>query len=265
MILPKASYKLYFIALYIVFTFACHVVFSQQNTSHEKILVISYAPSMHFSDCDNTFAEKNNISKPQWRKLLQEKVEKEILEALSEYYTSISLYLSPNPEDEQLFKDWHKQKFCIYREETPTRLIQNQNLESNYVKFMNWFKKSTPFLQDKDKLCLQENLKETKYLLAYPKRNTILDSIANIFEVQKILLLTQIEIKTNYQTCVATDGTRFDRSVKLHFCLYSPNNELLYGDVAVSKGQSNTNDLNTFFEEHTGYLAYYVVSSIQKK
>lgn len=264
MILKKAFCK----ATCILFYLVCNVVFFYaygQINPEERILVISYAPSMHISDCDNIFAEKNTISKAQWRKILQEKIEKEVLQALSEYCTAISLYLSPNPEDEQLFKDWHKLKFCSYKEETPTRLEQSKNLEANYVKFMNWFKKSTPFLQDKNKLCLQENLKETKYMLAYPTKNNLLDSIASIFEVQKILLLTQIEIKTNYQTCVATDGTRFDRSVKLHFCLYNKNNELLYGDVAVSKGQSNTNDVHAFFEEHTGYLAYYIVSSIQKK
>lgn len=263
MIPKKVSYK--FSTFYFIFCTSAFLAYSKQVPPAERILVISYAQSMHISDCDNVFAEKNNITKHQWRKVLQEKIEKEVLEALSEYYTAISLYLSPNPEDEQLFKDWHKLKYCAYKEETPTRLQQNKNLEANYVKFMNWFKKSTPFLQDKDKLCLQENLKETKYILAYPAKNSLLDSIADIFQAQKILMLTQIEIKTNYQTCVATDGTRFDRSVKLHFCLYNRTGELLYGDVAVSKGQSNTNDITAFFEEHAGYLAYYVVSSIQKK
>ncbi len=263
MIPKKVSYK--FFIFYFIFCTSAFLAYSQQTSPAERILVISYAPSMHISDCDNVFAEKNNITKLQWRKILQEKIEKEVLEALSEYYTAVSLYLSPNPEDEQLFKDWHKLKYCAYKEETPTRLQQNKNLEANYVKFMNWFKKSTPFLQDKDKLCLQENLKETKYLLVYPNQENLLDSIAKIFEVEKILLLTQIEIKTNYQTCVATDGTRFDRSVKLHFCLYNRTGELLYGDVAVSKGRSNTNEINSFFDEHVGYLAYYVVSSIQKK
>lgn len=261
----KALYKPFLTLFYFIFSTISFYTFSQEVLPSERILLVSYAPSMHFSDCDNLLAEKNNISKSQWRKVLQEKIEKEVLEALSDHYTAVSLYLSPNSEDEELFKEWHKLKYCKYTEETPTRLQQNRNLEANYVKFMNWFKKSTPFLQDKNKLCLQENFKETKYMLAYPVRNNLLDSIANIFQVGKILLLTQIEIKTNYQTCAATDGTRFDRSVKLHFCLYNRTNELLYGDVAVSKGQSNTNDMNMFFEEHAGYLAYYVVSSIQKK
>lgn len=265
MTLKKVFCKFYLFIFSFIFSFFSLWGYSQGTLSSERVLVISYAPSMHLSDCDNVFAERNNITKSQWRKVLQEKIEKEILEALSEYCTAVSLYLSPNPEDEQLFKEWHRLKFCTYKEETPTRLLQNKNLEANYVKFMNWFKKSTPFLQDKNKLCLEENLKETKYMLAYPTKTNLLDSIGNIFEVQKILILTQIEIKTNYQTCVATEGTRFDRSVKLHFCLYNRANELLYGDVAVSKGQSNTNDITAFFGEHTGYLAYYVVSSIQKK
>lgn len=260
--IPK---RVFYKFCYILFYFVSFSAYSQEITPTDRVLLISYSPSMHFSDCDNVFAEKNNTNKSQWRTILQEKIEKEVLEALSEYCTAISLYLSPNPEDEQLFRDWHKMKFCLYKEETPTRLQQSKNLEANYVKFMNWFKKSTPFLQDKNKLCLQENLKETKYILAYPARNNLLDSITDIFQVQKILILTQIEIKTNYQTCIATDGTRFDRSVKLHFCLYNKTNELVYGDVAVSKGQSNTNDITAFFEEHAGYLAYYVVSSIQKK
>ncbi|MCS7076445.1 MAG: hypothetical protein NZ455_07040 [Bacteroidia bacterium] len=220
---------------------------------------------MHFSDCDNLFCEKNNLSKPQWRQLLQQKIEQEVIEALSYQYTAISLYLSPNPEDQQLFKDWHKLKFCLYKESTPTRLEESKNLETNYIKFINWIKKNTAFGQEKNSLCWQENLKETKYILAYPRRHNLMDSIAQIFEVEKILLLTQVEIKTNYHTCIATDGTQFDRSIKLHYCLYNAKNEFLYGDVAVSKGQSKTTELQSFFQEHLGYLGYYILSTVEKK
>ncbi|MCS7028285.1 MAG: hypothetical protein NZ519_05910 [Bacteroidia bacterium] len=242
--------------------FISSFVFAQ---SEERILIVSYAPSLHFSDCDNTICEKNKISKPEWRKLLQQKVEQGLLDALSYRYTVVSLYLSLHPEDQKLFKDWHNLKFCYYKEAIPTRLEESSNLEHNYVKLVNFLRKNSSILQEKNKLCWQENLKETKYLQALPSRSTLLDSIAQIFNVEKILLLTQIEIKTNYQVCVATDGTRFDRSVKLHYCLYSPKNELLYGDVAVSKGKSNTNDIESFFEEHIGYLSYYVLSTIEKK
>lgn len=242
----------------------CFSIFGVQAQPSESVLVISYAPSLHFSDCDPMLAEYNHCSKAEWRAIFQTQLEKKLLDALSNDYTVISVYLSPQEEDQALFKDWHKKKYCTYTLDTPTRLENTKQLESNMVKVLNWVKKTSSSLTEKDNLCLKQNMEETKYLKAIPQRKEALDSVATLFNVSKILLLTQIEIKTNYTACIATDGTKFDRAVKLHFVFYDKNAQLLTGDVAVSKGQSNTNDKETFFEEHLGYLSFYVTSIIKK-
>lgn len=258
----KVSYKLLIFLIYCIFG-TYQLIFGQENPLSDRILVISYAPFMHLSNADSLIAIENAMDTLQWRATLQKEMEKILLDGLSEYYTAISVYLSSHPEDKQLFHQWHTLGFCSYKEETPTRLQENQDLERNYVKFANWFKQNASFLQ-RNKLNLGENLKETKYTLVYPNRNTLLDSIGKIFKVEKILFLTKIEIINKFQFRHPEDFIPVC-FVKLHFCLYNTKNELLHGDVAVSKASYTRKNINDFLNDHVKYLAYYIISSIQEK
>ena len=82
------------------------------------------------------------------------------------------------------------------------------------------------------------------------------------YQADIFVFITQMEIKTNYSSCMDIANKIYRREVMVHFTIYNKEGQLLAGSYATSFFPSNSNNSNTIIGDCFPELGRYVAGCL---
>lgn len=86
---------------------------------------------------------------------------------------------------------------------------------------------------------------EKKYLQATFTNNLALQQVSKNTGSDYLIFLNQLEIKTDYKTCIDASNKIYPRFVKVHYTIFNREGKVLAGNIAIAEFKSSTSHYET--------------------
>jgi hypothetical protein len=248
--------------LTIAFCFISQLLFAQQSKQEKKdtiayhsVLIIPYDPHYYLSDADRDIASASKINPEAFRKIFRTESDRNIYRAFARQTSCISMLEDTSQE---LFEDvanvMSKTGFAY---DTPTikekvslkeRIIKTDPNKDAYDS-----RTSAQYLNDKAEL---------RYMKAIVSKPELLKELSRKYQFDLFVFATQMEIKTNYSSCLDIANKIYKREVMLHFTIYDSNGNLVAGNFAKTFFPSDNNNANRIIGQCFPHLAEGILESV---
>lgn len=224
--------------------------------AYHKVLLLPYNPKYYLSDADRDIAMESNETPTVFRKNFNEESDRAIYRTINKQATCISLFQDTSAD---LYEDatavLSKTGFAY---DTPT-IKEKVSLKDKVFKpdpNKNAYdsRTSAQYLNDET---------NAKYMRAVITQPELLTNLANKYNFDLFIFVTQMEIKTNYSTCMDIANKIYKREILLHFTVYDKNGNLIAGNFAKTFFPSNENSANKIIGECFPQLANGILNSIE--
>ncbi|MCB0395273.1 MAG: hypothetical protein KDD36_01390 [Flavobacteriales bacterium] len=237
---------------------------------YHKVVLVPYNPMMHLSDADVDIVqysglplkkvharfrgELNATLNMQLKKiyplkdLMMEEIENES-EDLDRIYHSIGYKMEKarpsylNEEAKEASKKTIFEKMGIGKnaEENPEPTNEASEGADAYIQY-----------HDKDREYLESKISDPD-LIPY---------LSNKYHADLFVFINQIEIKTNYTSCLDLANKVYEREIRVHFTIRDAEGKVVLGDVAVTVFPSNSNDIGEITANNYPMISEYIAKSI---
>lgn len=189
----------------------------------KNVLILPYNPLYYMSDADKDIAATTEMPMTKVREMFNLESERKLYMALRPQYNCISLLQDTTAAGR---KDLFAMMGMLgYEYAKPTVSEHKPNLAKVITL------KTTAANNDSRTAATYMNESEdTRYMKATVANEEKFVSIAKKYEADYVVILTQMEIKTNMKVCVDPSKKLFDRELILHFCVYDQTGKLKLGN-----------------------------------
>ncbi|MEO8147043.1 MAG: hypothetical protein ABI723_05360 [Bacteroidia bacterium] len=244
------------------FCFACQLLFAQQSKQEKKdtityhsVLIIPYDPHYYLSDADRDIAAVSKTNPEAFRKIFRTEADRNVYRAFARETSCISMLQDTSQE---LFEDVANVMSKIgFAYDAPTikekvslrdRIIKTDPNKDAYDS-----RTSAQYLNDKTEL---------RYMKAVISKPELLNELAAKYHFDLFVFVTQMEIKTNYASCIDIANKIYKREVMLHFTIYDSTGKLIAGNFAKTFFPSNENNANKIIGQCFPQLAEGILESV---
>jgi len=234
-----------------------------------KVLVVPFhAGRYYLSDCDKAIAGESRIRpaevRESFRKALSESTQEEIESALQH----LNLVPLNNSNGSAFLSRFHRNMRYSY--DVPTRLVVEEEKPwfsriKNRINTLSLGQKNEGKYEAKQKdveAYHWVSTEEDKYIAANWPENNFLDDLVKAYSPEYIVTINQFEIKTDYRKCIDRELENFPRRIRVHYNIFSPGGERLYGDVVTLTYNSTTEDIEQIVEDNFSLLGEFIASTL---
>jgi hypothetical protein len=237
--------KLLFLCIGLLPFLQAPAVLPDSVISRASVLVIPYNPAMHLSDADADIAAGSEMNMMELRQALRKDLLKALNKDIGEVYDVPGLkneFVSEGGRDmEVLYHSLLYETDSVYPLKDPKRFAVQDTLAE---------KKKKPA----EKSYINVGIADQMLLPDYSKK----------YNADYFIFLNEIDIKTHYDDCLNLALKIYRRDLKVHYSVFDKNGKQLYGDVAVSSFDSNTNDVNEIGKKNFPVISGYILRSFNK-
>lgn len=247
------------------FVFICHVIISahicngQNNAAGatKNVLILPYNPLYYMSDADRDIAATTDMPMTKVREMFNVESERKLYMALRPVYNCISLL-------QDTTDGGRKDLFSLmgilgYEYAKPTVSERKPNIAKVITL------KTTAANNDSRTAATYMNESEdTRYMKATFTNEEKFVSIAKKYEADYVVILTQMEIKTNMKVCVDPSKRLFDRELILHFCVYDKTGKLKLGNFGHTFFSNENSTPGKIIGDLFPFLSDVIKTSIQQ-
>ncbi len=79
-----------------------------------------------------------------------------------------------------------------------------------------------------------------------------------------LFFLNELDIKTHFEDCLDLALKIYQRELKVHYSIFDRSGKQVYGDVAVVKFPSNSNDVDEIIKSNFPGLSDHIIESVKK-
>jgi hypothetical protein len=229
-----------------------------------KVLVIPFHQlRYYFSDCDKDVADANHLDIKDVRKSFLLGLDYATEEKMEKRYEPMNLAQMKDSVDKASLKEFYDNVSYAY--ETPTRAMNKK--QASVMKKMkeNWKQigsKKEPKTLNEQESYVTFAAEDKTYMKLNWSKPEFLDKLNALYQPDYIVTINQFEIKTDYQKCIDRDLGKYARMIKVHYNVFKPDGQQIYGDVVTAKYNSTTDDLNKIIQENFGFLGEYITQSL---
>lgn len=241
---------------------AFHGLFAQQPDSllAHKVMLIPYDPRYYLSDADRDIMEQSNIEAIKFRSDFRHSIDRNVQRAIRGSYECISLLNDTADALEHTLM--LVQGKTGYKFE-PAIPITPKPMEDDQV--VNKTKSGNTKLHEDSKTASQyipvkANAMYMNAIVSKPQE--LFAQLYEEYQADIFVFITQLEIKTNYSSCMDIANKIYKREVMLHFTIYDKSGKLLAGSYATSYFPSNSNNSNKIIGDCFPELARYVAGCL---
>jgi len=197
----------------------------------KTILLIPYQTVMHLSDADADIAEYSKINVRQVRIRIRNSVNEYLSLSLRENYlvrllTDAGIKKERNDLDDILSSEnFSLGKMDAVNQEMTADTSRGNNPYFSFLKKNN----SSDY--------------NSSYMNVSFNRPVLLQKIANDYEADYFLVLTQFEIKTHYNECIDVANRIFRREFRLHYAVFDAGGNQVGGSYVSSDTNSDLNSV----------------------
>jgi len=227
---------------------------TKKDSIEHSVMLIPYDPRFYLSDADKEISEATKKDLSLIRRTMHSRSEWYTYRAIRKKYPAVSLLQNDTIE--------------AYIEAAGS-LFGNSNFE--YAKPMVKAPATTGMKYNKnqerendDSRIASQYLNEdgkVQFMKAEFKKKEILNGLYEKFGTDLFVFLTQLEIKTNYKSCLDIANKIYQREVMLHFTVYDKTGKLVGGNYAVAFIPSDVNNMDEIIAKCFPELAEGIASS----
>ena len=214
-------------------------------------LVVPYKPMMHLSDADNDLARYSDQNPQEIRSQLRLGLLKNLnTKLVVEYEAKIPIqdFVQNDERDMELLYN-----SLAFGEDTIFPLKANAVRDS-----LKWKKN---IFTSKDNAV--KNIDKT-YINVDFYDQLLLPDLARKYSADYFIFLNELDIKTNYNDCLDLALKIYQRELKVHYSIFDRKGKQVYGDVAVVKFPSNSNDVDEIIANNFPGISDHIISSVKK-
>lgn len=255
------NHKTDLVAFLILFTFLCgsKISFAEASDttqadlrqSNLSFLVVPYKPMMHLSDADNDLARYSDLNTQEIRHQLR-------MGLLKNLNTKLVVEYEANIPQQDFVENDQRDLDLIYNslafgEDTIFPLKANALRDS-----LQWKKKVFTSKENSVKT------KDKTYINVDFYDQLLLPDLARKYSADYFIFLNELDIKTNYNDCLDLALKIYQRELKVHYSIFDRSGKQVYGDVAVVKFPSNSNDVDEIIANNFPEISDSIISSVKK-
>jgi hypothetical protein len=231
----------------------------EDTTQYHYVMLIPFNPRYYLSDADRDIVKQTKMDVHKIRNNFRTSVDRHVQRYINRSHPCISLLNDTADALEETMYYILGQTGYRYEKAIPltpkdpesgeSMVLTKQTQKENYDS-----KIATGYIPVED---------NALYMHAViPNAKSLFNELNEQYNADIFVFLTQLEIKTNYKSCMDIANKIYRREVMLHFSIYDKNGNLLAGSYATSYFPSNTNDMNTIIGECFPQIAEYVAGAI---
>lgn len=190
---------------------------------------------------------------------------------VGERYAAINLGEVKDPTGEQNLKRFYRN--IRYSYEIPTRLanvpetskwISRVKDRISRIKIGQKEKSDEKRFADKKEVEAYSYVSnnEDKYMAANWPENNFLNDLVKVYAPDYIITINQFEIKTDYRKCVDRELGNLTRRIRVHFNVFNPKGECIFGDVVTATYNSTSEDIENIIGDNFDLLGEFISSPI---
>lgn len=219
--------------------------------SNLSFLVVPYKPMMHLSDADNDISRYSELNPHEVREQLRIGLLKNLNSKLViEYEAKIPDQDFVHNDDRDMDLIYNSLSFS---EDTVFPLKANAKRDSLKWK-KNLFNSKENEAKNKDKSYINVSFYD----------QLLLPDLARKYSADYFVFLNELDIKTNFSDCLDLALKIYQRELKVHYSIFDRSGKQVYGDVAVVKFPSNSNDVNEIIAMNFPGISDQIIASVKK-
>jgi hypothetical protein len=208
----------------------------KSDAPSKTIIVIPYQPMMHVSDADAEIAEYSNLGVKKVRLHMRNFLTEKISFALRDNYgVRLLTEIGTSKEKDDLNNFYNSEGFSL-----SSRGGRNGAFASADTSHKN------PYFG-----IFGENKKpvyDESFMNVSLRKPILFQIIANDYDADYFLVLTQLEIKTHYDECIDIASRIFRREFRLHYAVFDAGGNQLAGNYASADVGSGVRNINQISE-----------------
>lgn len=223
-------------------------------TGH-SVMLIPFNPIYYLSDADRDIAKQTNKDIDRIREEFHNRMEWYVHKALKKRYPCVSLLQHDTlagyrKAAGELFSNagFEYAKPLVKTPETLTDLMTSKSAD----KQAQDSRLATNYLNEKS---------GEKYMSAVIKNKKVLEDLYSKFGTDVFVFLTQMEIRTNYKSCLDIANEIYRREILMHFTVYDRNGNLMAGNFAISFFPSDSNNAYDIMSDNFPLIAEAIAGS----
>ena len=207
----------------------------------QKVMIIPYEPQMHLSDADMDISSYSDKTPQQVRTMLRSGITEKLNAKLLGSYQTHSLLQDLRPEARQEMNRIYAG--IEYSYDTSFAILHPKPDSS----FKGKWNENKARKKEIEKRTLTGEVQYMNVKMADPD---LLKSLNRKYGADLFIFLTQIEIKTNAKDCFDYQAQQYGRDIKIHYTVYNVDGEQVFGDVAVVRFASNSNEVDVIIDKN---------------
>jgi hypothetical protein len=210
-----------------------------------SVLVIPYNPSMHLSDSDPHIAEGSELPMNKMRAELRENLIKSLNKNFEEVYDvrseSRDFVQHDNRDMDVVYHTLRFETDSVYTLKYPAKFaVKDTVKKSGHVK------------------------KESQYMNIGIYDEMLIPDLSEKYNADYFIFLNELEIKTHFDDCLNLALKIYRRDLMVHYSIFDKKGKQVYGDVAVSHFDSNSNDVKEISSKNFPQISKYILASLDK-
>jgi hypothetical protein len=225
-----------------------------------KVLLVPYDPRYYLSDADRDIAEQSQMEAVKFRSNFRHSIDRNVQRAIRGSYECISLLNDTADGLEQTMAEVLSRTGYRYEKAIP---ITPKPIDENKTVLKT---KSTNSREHEDSKTASRYIpvkNDAMYMNAVVgKPQELFKQLYEQYQADIFVFLTQMEIKTNYNSCLDIANKIYRREVMMHFTIYNKEGRLLAGSYATSYFPSDSNNSNKIIGDCFPELARYIAGCL---
>ena len=219
---------------------------SAQNTDslkYHKILMISYYPDYYLSDAERDIMKSTSKSQEEYQRYFRYSLDRKLSAELESVLPTISLLQDTSNDAVKDLYSYYKKTNYNYADPIGIKKDKKKANKSSKEEVK----------EEENQYTTQVYVKTTadqKFMNAQLADSVFLSNLCIKYKADLIVSVNQMEIVTNYNTCIDIANRIYQRDVVIHYSIMNAKGKVLIGNLAKSSFPSNSN-LDTEIAERT--------------
>ena len=246
----------------LVAVFSISKLFAQSDSVPPvSIVLIPFAPEYYLSDADRDICAASNLEPVQLQHDLRVILDRKLAAALETLGSCATPCSDSSKASRLLLGRFYDRTAYSYQEAVGRRILAKQKGRENTSKRQPKAGGDRPSAE-MDATQALANRGDGKYMSAEPRDTSLLAAIRSTYGGNWIVSINQLDIRTNYNSCIDIINGVYTREVLVHYSLFDPRGKEVRGDFALATFPSNDNRIGNITDRCFVQIANEIRSNV---
>jgi len=231
---------------------AQEVTDSLPDTLYHRVMIIPYDQKMYLSDADTDIGKKSGYDLEEVRRRFRLGLDISLHASMEDSFGSYPILRDTASQAREDLAMIYQSIGYYY--DLPDRVVREMKADMEEPAYKKVFRKGKKKEAEEEDLEIDlfdgDQRKEMvrkhpdKYLNVRIRNEALFDSLNAHYEPELYLFINQMEIETDYDDCIDRVNQIYNRKMRVHFSMFTPEGIQVAGDVVEVDFPSNSNNMS---------------------